>query len=291
MFLEVLPAIGTSILWAGTAISGKMLAASGVPVIVVSFMRYFIAAVCLLPLIPTSSYKKITRRNAFMFLLMGLLMVVLFNMCFFTALAYTSATSVSLIGAMHPILTLLVVSFISRSVPSRNQLIAFVLSFAGAALVITQGRIGFEVFSGSVGELFMLAGLGFQIAYSLMLKKMSDHFSAMFLTFATSVSGLLFLIPMCANQETWDLVTNLSLINWAQLGYIGTLGTAIGLVLYSLSIKQAGVPMTSLVIFSTMPVFVFLLSFFLLGDSISVWQASGGLLVISALFLGLKKRD
>lgn len=288
MLLEFLPAFGCALMWAGVNITSKMLATS-VPATLFAFIRYFIAALCLLPFAQVSQYKQLTRRHIAVLLVMGLLMGLIYNLFFLTALQYTSVTTATLISATNPILTLFFTSLFYRSMPTRNQLLAFLLSFTGAALIITQGRVGFDVFTGGIGEFLMLGGVLIVVAYTLILRRISQHYTPIFLTLATSVSGVIFLLPLCANQETFEIVRNFSMREVGLFAYLGPLGTALGLALFSMAVKKLGAPLTSLIVFSLQSVFVFILAFFLLGDSISVWQASGGLLVLAALFLGLRK--
>jgi len=90
------------------------------------------------------------------------------------------------------------------------------------------------------------------------------------------------------NKELISSVGSLSNFSWMLLAYIGIFGTAGGMYCYSVGIKRVGPAMTNLVVFSTMPVFVFALSFFLLGEHLTPWHAIGGTMVISALIIGLR---
>ena len=135
----------------------------------------------------------------------------------------------------------------------------------------------------------MLAAVITQVAYTLTLKKMGEHFSSMFLTFATGASGVLFLIPLCANANFAQAIMALSTFQWMLLAYVGCMATAFGIVLYSNSVKNLGVPLTSLIVFSAQPIFISGLAYIFLGECLTVWQIAGGICVITALFWGLMK--
>ena len=286
--LYVIAALACSLLWAGVTIGGKMLSGT-IPSFAFAFLRYGLASLCLLPFVLMRKEKeplKVRYLPILMFL--GFTLVLVFNALFFNALYYSSATSVSLIGATNPILTMLVSALVFRHIPNRYQLLAFMLSFAGAALVITEGRMGFEVLKGSIGEFLMLLGVFCQIMYTMALKKISTHFSPLFLSFATLISGILFVLPFVANKEFVHVVMNLTAGQWGILAFISCLGTALAIYLYSIAIKHMGPARTSLTVFSSMPVFVFILAFLILGEKISIWQMLGGILVVSSLVVGLR---
>ncbi len=280
-------ALVVSLLWSGVTIATKLLAGA-VPSFGYACLRFGISSLCLLPFVLAWPEKeRLTVRATAWLLFLGL-MIVLFNTLFFSALWYASATSVTLIGAINPILTMLASAIIYRHIPNRYQLFAFLLSFMGVSFIITHGTMGIAVFKGSFGEFLMLAGVACQVSFALGLKKISSHYSPLFLTFASGIAALLILFPLVANQEFFTAVTRLTTAQCLLIGYIGTIGTALGTYLYSYSIKHSGPARTNLTVFSTMPLFVALLSLIFFGVFPSVWQIIGGILVISSLIIGLQ---
>lgn len=285
--IYTLAALGTSLLWAGVTIAGKMLAGT-IPSFAFAFLRYGLSSLALLPFVLIRPKEKIKMRDLPVILFLGFSLVLMFNALYFIALYYASATSVALIGATNPILTMIISAIIYRHVPNRYQLFAFLLSFIGAALVITQGKTGYAILEGSIGELLTLAAVLCHIMYTLALKKISAHYSPLFLTFTTGISGMLFVLPFIANREFGSVTITLTSFQWFLLAYIGIFGTALAIYLYSVAVKHMGPARTSLISWSAMPVFVMGLAYILLGETITLWQALGGLLVISSLIIGLR---
>jgi len=288
MLLHAFYAISCALVWAGTNIAGKLLP-SELSALTFAFIRYTIAVLCFLPFLQASEYKNITRRMVPSLIFLGLTAVFIYNIFFYNALHLASVTSVSLLSVTNPIMTLIGSAIIARRIPTKYQLIAVMLSFAGAAMIITQGKTGLDVFSGSLGELLALAAVISYVCYTLMLKKISPHFSPVFLSFATSVSGLLLLAPFVINYDLITTLTTLTRYEWGLFMYLGCIGTALGLMLYTLSIRRRGAELTSLITFSTMPFFVCILSAFIFGEQMSVWQMTGGAFVLAGLFVGVKK--
>lgn len=289
MLLHALYALSCALVWAGTNITGKMLPGD-IPALTFAFMRYVIAIACLAPFVPMTEYKKITRSMVPSIMFLGLSVVVLYNALYFNALHLAPVTTVSLISVTNPIMTLLITSLLARRIPAKHHLIAFVLAFVGAVLLITQGKTGLEVFAASKGELLALASVVVYVAYTLMLRSISKNFSPFFLSFATGVTGLIFLLPFVANQDSYNALAGLSIKDWLLFAYLGSMGTGLGLVLYVLSIRRRGAEMTSLITFSALPLFACVLSYFILGEPLNGWQLGGGVLVLAALFIGVREK-
>lgn len=286
--IHILIALLCSLLWAGVTIASKLLAGA-LPSFAFSFMRYAIALVGLLPLYFLQKKKEhIKVRDLPTLFFLGFSAVLLFNVLFFTSLYYSSANSISLIAATNPIVTMLLSAVLYRHVPNRYQLLAFILSFIGASFVITQGNIGYEIVKAGKGELIMLAGVLAQVFYAMALRKVSADYSPLFLSMATGVTGLIFISPFVANKEMFTIITHLTFYQWMLLAYIGIIGTSLGIMLYSSSIKHMGPARSNLTIFSSMPLFVFVLAYLILGEKIDVWQILGGMLVMSSLIIGLR---
>ena len=148
--------------------------------------------------------------------------------------------------------------------------------------------MGLDVLKGSIGEWLALAAVLCHIMYTLALQKVSAHYSPLFLTFITGLTGLLFVLPFVANGEFVQVVINLSLQQWGLLAFISAMGTALAIYLYSIAVKNMGPARTSLTSWGAMPVFVFVLAYVVLGENISLWQVLGGILVVSSLVIGLR---
>lgn len=287
IMIYVLAALLCSFLWAGATIAAKMLAGT-IPAFAFAFIRFGLSSLCLVPFIMMQKREKLKMRDLPVILFLGFSLVLLFNALYFVALYYASATSVALIGATNPILTMLASAIMFRHIPNKYQLFAFLLSFIGVSLVITHGKMGFAVITGSIGELLALTAVISHIMYTMALKKISAHYSPLFLTFATGISGMLFVLPFIANKEFVKVTIYLTNTQWGLLAFIGLFGTALAIYLYSIAVKHIGPARTSLISWSAMPVFVFILAYLLLGEKISLWQIVGGILVMSSLAIGLR---
>ncbi len=182
-------------------------------------------------------------------------------------------------------MTMLGAALLFRQIPTTYQLIAIILSFMGVALIVSQGSLSFACFEGSLGEFLMLLAVISEALYILAVKKVSGHYSPLFLSFITGVTGVVFVLPFIMNYCFIVAIAKLTIFQWGLLGYISCFGSALAIIFYSSAIKQIGPGRTSLLVFGTMPVFTVVLAFVLLSERVSVWQLMGGVLVVVGLII------
>lgn len=291
MLIATLYALLVSLIFAGTGIAGKILASYNITPFMVAFSRFTMTVLALLPFITRAELKRVTVRHVGFFFLMGLTAVFLFNVLFFFALRYTSVISVSLIGATNPMIALLASAFMTRIVPSKNKLLALICAFVGVSLIIVHDATPTNtvIMGNNFGEFLAIAAVCSQVAYAMLVKRMSSIFSAIFLACATGIAGLIFLVPFVINSDFFLLCLNMNTSGWLSLLYIGTFGGAVSGSLYIYIIRRMGAAASNLIVFSMAPLFTCILSILLLGAVPSLWHLVGGALVLISLFLGLRR--
>ncbi len=283
-------ALAASLLFASGTIAAKMLA-DDLPACAFTLFRYGISSLCLLPfLIFRKERERVRVSDLPLLFFLGFTGVFLFNALYFTALSYASATSISLIGAVVPVMTMLGAALLFRHIPTSSELIAIILSFIGVSFIISNGSFSFACFAGNLGEFLMLLAVVCEALYILAIKKVSGHYSPLFLSFVTGVTGVIFVLPFIVNYCFVLAIAKLTLFQWGLLAYISSFGSALAIIFYSSAIKQIGPGRVSLLVFGSMPVFVAILALVLLGERLSVWQLLGGIVVVTALFLAERKR-
>ena len=161
-------------LWAGNAIVGRVLVASGaVSPITLSLVRWGLAALLLLPMgwrvfVPSSAFWQNKKR----FLLLGLFGVGSYNVLLYLALETSTAINVTLIGASMPIWMLLIGAIFYQTKPGLLQLVGAVVSLLGVAIVLTRGDLSSLLSMQMVlGDLFILCATITWAFYSWMLSR------------------------------------------------------------------------------------------------------------------------
>ncbi len=285
-------ALFCSFLWAGVTVATKMLTTvlPDLPAPAFAFIRYTLVTLFLLPaFVLQKEYLHLKADDIPGFMTLGLLLVLIFNLLFFTALWYAPATSVATIGAVNPLCLMLLAALLGQFTPTRLQLFSFLLTFIGVVLVVTHGNLGYAVFAESTGELYTLAAVACQTVYAIVLRRVSLYYSTLFVTFGTAFTGILYVFPFVANGAFIDILRTLSAMDWLLFGFISLFGSALAIFLYANAMKQLGPVRSSLIVFTTMPIFAAMQSHLLLGEILTGWQLVGGSLVIVALALGLRQ--
>ena len=161
-------------LWAGNAIAGRVLVASGaVSPITLSTVRWGLAALLLLPLawrvfVPSSALWQNKKR----FLLLGLFGVGSYNALLYLALETSTAINVTLIGASMPIWMLFIGAVFYQTKPRLLQAVGAVVSLVGVAIVLTRGDLSTLLSMQMViGDLFIMIATITWAAYSWMLTR------------------------------------------------------------------------------------------------------------------------
>jgi drug/metabolite transporter (DMT)-like permease len=278
-----------SLIWAGVTIATKILTTQ-LPTSVFAFIRYTLVVLCLFPLfLVRKEYEQIKTTDLTAIFSLGLLLVLIFNSFFFLALSYSSATSVITIGSINPLVMMLLAALAAHFTPNRLQLVAFVLAFIGTTLVVTHGMMGYAVFTDCIGELYALAAVACQTVYAIVLRKVSLHYSPLFVTFCTALTGIIFVAPFVTNAKSIIILSELSLSSWGLFAFISILGSALAIFMYAYAMCQLGPARVSLIAFTTMPIFTAILSYAILGEIPTTWQLVGGSIIIASLILSLRQ--
>lgn len=159
-------------LWAGNAITGRLLVGSISP-ITLSAVRWGLAALILLPLgwrvfMPSSALWQNKKR----FLLLGLLGVGSYNVLLYLALQTSTAINVTLIGASMPIWMLFIGAVFYQVKPSFLQMIGAIVSLLGVGIVLTRGDLAALLSMEMViGDLLIMLATILWAFYSWMLSR------------------------------------------------------------------------------------------------------------------------
>jgi len=278
--------LGAAIFWGGTFIAGRIVSREMDPYSA-AFIRFLIASVFLLAAIrirqgylPTLKKKQIIP-----VVLLGMTGIFAYNILFFKGLHTVHAGRASLIIALNPIFISL-----SSSIFFKERLTIFrgagiLISFLGAAIVITYGNVGNIInMPISSGDFFIFGCVVSWTAYSLIGKVVMTGLSPLVsVGYSSTIGALALLIPATLNG-VFSQMPVISLIEWSSLFYLGFFGTVLGFFWYYDAISRIG-PMKASVFINFVPVSAILLAFLILDEPVTWSLISGALLVISGVLL------
>ena len=285
--------IGTSI-FAVNFISMKILT-KFLPTMLIVFLRFGLAGIFLFIFL-ISKEKNIVIQNKSD--LLKLFISALFGMSlyyyFFTSsLQYISPALASLICSIIPILTLLFDSIINKTKAKKITVFLFLLSIFGVYLVIDVKGVS-NIFSTAKGFSLMILGVVSWIIYTIKVEYLLEKYNGILVLAYQCIFGSL-ITAVFAFKDMSDLIfvlnSNDFILIISNIIFVSLIATALGYLLYNLSIKNLGVALPSLYM-NTMPIITLVASYFLLNSTITYKKTIGIMIVIiSAMIVTVKENS
>ena len=282
--LPLAAVIVTMIIWGSTFIVTKA-AAAEIPVLTLALLRFFMAALVLVPLaLLRGGLKQLPQPLPLTVLtLMAITGMVLFTIAFNYALVLASATQCALIFAAMPAAIALAAVLFLRERPTRQRVTGMVLSVVGVAFVISTG----EHASGSpeplLGALWMLGAVLSWTIYTVIAKRVEQLDQVVVITCVTllAVAMLLPLALIESAQRPWAWP---SLQAWLGVAYLGVAASALTYVAYGYALRHLEASVVG--VFSNLDPIVGVLSAVLLLQEPLHWgHAVGGVVALTGMWL------
>lgn len=224
------------------------------------------------------------RRNAWAYLLLGLIGIGGFNLLFFFALQTTSAANAALIMATNPLLTTLLAWLILRERPSARHLAALPVALLGVAIVISGGslaRLGhLQV---AHGDLLMLAANLVWALYNVLGRRYMPAASPISNTTLVMGAGALLLLTVAIVDGGHFTLPGQNAGGALLIMALG--GTVLAYLFWNTGIANLGAGRTALFL-NLVPVFA-MLSGSLIGTTPTHMQLLGGVIVLSGVSISM----
>ncbi len=196
------------------------------------------------------------------------------------SLQYTSASQAGMIVACFPFIVAIGAWIFYKESIRRRTLAGITTAVAGVALVSFGGGASAQAPDPMLGNALIFCAVLASSTYALLVKKLSQNYSFLFLSALQCVGGTLFFLPK-ALASPWP---SAPLSAWAWLLYLGLGVTFFSYLILNYAISRLKAAQVTL--FSNLiPVFTLLLAFVLLGERLSVPQYLGAALVLAGVFL------
>lgn len=279
-------AFGAIFFWSFNVLIARYLASELYP-IQISFGRWFVAAVLLVPFTvkPLIAAKSVLRANWKHILVLSLMGVVLQNMLVYQAGRTASVINMALLGTAGPIF-LVVFSRIFLHTPILfKQVIGFSFALAGVLIIITKGHIfDLENFTLVSGDLWMLAMTVTFGVYGIFQTKKIEGISSFSLLAAMIFTGVLILLPFFLISLAVAPVHSLSGKAAAIIIYMGVFPSIFSYLCWDVALEKIGALKCGMMYY-LMPVLSSIEAYFILGEKMSGAQLAGGILVVLGVFI------
>lgn len=206
---------------------------------------------------------------------MGINWVLLFE-----AYKHTSVSVATLSYYFAPVLVMAVCPLLFREKMTIKQIVCFVMSTIGLILIINVGGV-----NGSSDFVGILFGLGAAVFYAtvILLNKFIKNVAGIPRTFLQFIASIIILIPYVALGGGITLGT-MNTRGWVCLLVVGLVHTGITYCLYFSSLKELSGQEASILSYID-PLVSVLVSFFVLGESMTVPQIIGGVIILGFTLL------
>lgn len=275
-----------ALFWAGTFVAGKI-AAAQFPTFTLSFFRFSIASLVVLPLtlylqkgrlrVPAGDLLKLISIGAFGFL--GN------NVLFLTACKYTSAVNLSSIAATCPLMTAILACIFLGEPLGWKRVLAIFIALSGVMVVLYDGNllaIGEMHFNR--GDLIQAMGILLLATYGILSRKHGSTYSPMIIVCYGLIFSSLATLPFMLAEKPLMFIRNASLQGWVSVLYMALFASVGAYTLQQFAIKQIGAS-RSMAFLNLIPVFSLFLAFWLLHENITLMKVLGTVLVVSGVFM------
>lgn len=269
-------------LWASTFVVLKIVFQVYDPMVVI-FGRMLVASLCALFFPFVFKNIRIRKNDIPVILLMVLCEPCLYFVFEAKALIYTSAAQAGMITAIMPLLVAVAAWFFLKEELALKNLFGLLLAIFGAVWLSLMSEPNIHASNPLLGNFLEFMAMVCAACYAICLKKLSDSYSPLFLTFIQSFGGALFFFPVLFFPGT-ELPTTLVPVPFILILYLGagvSLG-AFGLYNYALSRIPAG---KASAFINLIPVFTLLMSSLILKERFTNGQYIASGLVFAGVFM------
>ncbi len=275
-----------SAFWGGNFIVGRAVSSS-LPPLTLSFYRWLVALIVLLPLAGKEVWAKRRqiRDNAGWFALVTVTGTVLFHVFVYVGLGTTTAINATLLVATSPVIIPVVAVIVHRDRITGMQGVGIATSIVGVLIILTRADLDvLASFAFSSGDLLILAAVVAWAVYSVVLRDRRDDLSPLGFVLAITVLGIpilfvLYLIEL-AGQGGFDPTPG----HLLTIVYVGLFASVLAYLAWNKGVDLIGAVRAGPYM-SLMPVFAALLAVVFLGESLELFHMVGTVVIALGLVL------
>ena len=281
-------ALGAAFFWSFSFIWFKIAYQGYNPITVVIFRLAFAALLMTVIAIGMKKLQKISRKDFRLFVLMSFFEPFLYFIGESYGLKYISSTIAAVIVATIPLITPVFAWFFYREKVKWMNAFGLIFSFFGVALVVLNGSLQFDASPLGVGLEFIAVFAA--IAYSIVLRNLVGKYNTFSIIAWQNIIGVIFFLPIWLTFEFNDFIARpFNPEAFKAIVFLAVFASTLAFVFFTQSIRQLGVTRSNTFI-NLIPVFVAVLSFFILNDQLGLQQIIGIIIVVAGLFLAQIKR-
>lgn len=276
-------ALGAMLFWGMSFVWSSILLNSYKPVTVI-FIRLVISSCFLFLLILAFRIKVNIRKKDFLLLFTS----ALFNPFFYFlgenyGLKYTTSTITSVIIATIPLFTPIAAWMVFRERLSWLNMAGILVSFTGILIMLL--KTDFSLVVDPKGVFLLSGAVVSAIIYTVLLKKLSAHYSPLLLIASQNLIGVFMFLPLFllfdVNQFVLIVPTTRIITSFL---FLSILASSLSYVFFAKTVKMVGISKAN-VFTNLIPVFTAVFSYFILTEYFTALKITGILIVIAGVYI------
>jgi drug/metabolite transporter (DMT)-like permease len=283
-------ALGAAFFWSFSFIWFKIAYLAYKPVTVVIFRLEISVVLIFIIAALLKRLQKLSLKDFWLFLLMAFFEPFIYFLGESYGLKYVSSTVAAVIVATIPLFTPIAAWYFYRGRLRLMNVIGLFFSFIGVSLVVLNGSFKFDASPLGVGLEFMAVFAA--IAYSIVLKNLASRYNTLSIIAYQNLIGIFLFLPIWFAIDFKEFAaTPFHPQAFRAIVLLAIFSSTLAFVFFTQSVRQIGVNRSNTFI-NLIPVFVAILSFFILKDELGFQKIIGIIVVVAGLFMAqIKKRS
>ncbi len=287
LVIAIILLIASSFFWSGNFFSGKLAFLSDLTPFKLSFFRWILALLILLPFTYAQIIKDLEyyKKNILLMTVISILGVTIFNSFTYISLQTTLVINSTLMASVAPVMMIGFSWLIFRTKTTTLQFTGIILSLLGAFAIILKGNLNnlYNLYF-TAGDLWMLGAVVSWCLYSVLLKKIDSKTSQLANLEVMIIIGVIFIIPfyiMESFNSTYLPSTGLDL---AIIGYVAVFASIVAFFSWNKGVSIIGPNRASLFL-HLIPVFSAIWAVSFLNEKFAFFHVIGVLFILSGIIL------
>ena len=282
----------SSFFWAGNFFSGKLAFNNDLSPLKLSFFRWLLAFLILLPFTIKPIYRNINilKKNKLLILFVSILSVAIFNSFTYISLQTTLVINSTIMGSIAPLLIIGFSWLIFGTQTSRLQFYGFFLSLFGVIFIISKGNI-YNLFNLYFipGDIWMFTAVLSWGLYSVLLKKIDNKLPQLVILEVMIFLGLIFIFPFYLLESYTQGYFPNKKIDYYIILYVAIFAGIFAFFCWNKGVSLIGANRAGLFI-NLIPVFSTIWAITLLNETFSSFHVIGIIFILIGIILSNFKR-
>ncbi|MFW5497979.1 MULTISPECIES: DMT family transporter [unclassified Maridesulfovibrio] len=287
-YVAVVALLTAVLLWSSSFVALKLAMAVYDPTFVI-FGRMMLATICFIFFIPSFKKQPIRKGDFRWLIFMAFCEPCMYFVFESQAITYTSASQAGMICSTLPLLMAVSARFILNEDLSRRTLAGFALAVCGGIWLSLASESTEHAPNPILGNFLEFLAMCCAVGYMTVLKKMTAHYSSLFLTAFQAFMGAIFYLPLLALPST-DIPSVFDPLAAGSIAYLGIGVTIGGYGLYNFGMSKLPANQTTAYV-NLIPVCTLFFGWLILDETFTTMQFAAAALVMGGVILSQDKKS